>query len=198
MSEAANTSLSIRLLNEADAAAFRDLRNAALGRHPDAFMTSQEEGLATPAEKLAKRFGKPEDPESESFVLGVFTASGALTGYVGFEREARAKARHKGKIVGMYVEPSLRGSGAGRALMQAALERARSLPGLRIIVLTVTDGNVAAQRLYETCGFETFGVEPDAMYVEGRFHAKRHMVLRLAGGGLGGDLSGDLGGSLTE
>jgi RimJ/RimL family protein N-acetyltransferase len=166
----------IRPLTAADAAHFRDLRNEALGRHPDAFMTSQAEGLATPVEKLAKRIGQPD---GDDFVLGAFTDSGEMVGYVGFERETRAKALHKGKIMGMYVDPALRGSGAGRALMQAALARARSMAGLRIIVLTVTDGNVAAQRLYETCGFETFGVEPDAMFVDGRYFAKRHMVLRL-------------------
>jgi ribosomal protein S18 acetylase RimI-like enzyme len=166
----------IRPLTAADAAAFRDLRNEALGRHPDAFMTSLEEGLATPVEKLATRIGSAD---SDNFVFGAFTDDGAMVGYVGFERESRAKARHKGKIVGMYVHPALRGSGAGRALMQAALARACDIEGLRIIVLTVTDGNDAARLLYESCGFDTFGIEPDAMFVEGRYFAKRHMVLRV-------------------
>jgi RimJ/RimL family protein N-acetyltransferase len=46
-------------------------------------------------------------------------------------------------------------------------------------VLTVTDGNPAATRLYESVGFRSFGIEPDAIRVEGHSYAKNHMHLDL-------------------
>ena len=46
-------------------------------------------------------------------------------------------------------------------------------------MLTVTEGNGAAQRLYEAAGFRSFGIEPDAIRVGARSHAKNHMHLDL-------------------
>lgn len=67
-----------------------------------------------------------------------------------------------------YREPRL------RALVdQARDERLASL------VLTVTENNQAARRPYEAAGFRSFGLEPRAIRVDGRFPAKNHMVLEL-------------------
>ena len=97
---------------------------------------------------------------------------------VGQEREARSKTRHKGKVVGMYVAPEEAGRGIGRALLDRLVAEAR-LAGIELLVLTVTDGNKTATRLYERAGFHSFGVEPDAIRVDGRSFAKRHMYIEL-------------------
>lgn len=55
----------------------------------------------------------------------------------------------------------------------------RGANGLESLVLTVTEGNTRAQRLYEAAGFRSFGIEPDAIRVEGRPCAKNHMHLDL-------------------
>jgi hypothetical protein len=51
--------------------------------------------------------------------------------------------------------------------------------GVQRLVLTVTEGNAHARRLYERAGFRSFGIEPDAIRVEGRSYAKNHMHLDL-------------------
>ena len=52
----------------------------------------------------------------------------------------------------LYVQESARGRGLGRALVEAAFERARER-GCRRIELDTTDDNTGAIRLYENLGF---------------------------------------------
>jgi GNAT superfamily N-acetyltransferase len=54
----------------------------------------------------------------------------------------------------LYVEDSARGIGLGRALVQAALDRARER-GCRRVELDVNTGNATARALYESLGFAT-------------------------------------------
>ena len=79
----------------------------------------------------------------------------------------------------MYVKPSARRLGAGAMLMQAAISAARAQPGLRILRLTVTQGNEAAVRLYESVGFSAWGVEPLAIHMPSGYKAKVHMAMQL-------------------
>jgi RimJ/RimL family protein N-acetyltransferase len=43
--------------------------------------------------------------------------------------------------------------------------------------------NVAACRLYESAGFESYGIEPDAMLVDGELQDEMWMIRRLDGKG---------------
>jgi len=54
----------------------------------------------------------------------------------------------------IFVEPQARGSGLGRALAEAALERARER-GCARVELDVNEANPAALALYESLGFES-------------------------------------------
>jgi ribosomal protein S18 acetylase RimI-like enzyme len=59
--------------------------------------------------------------------------------------------------------------------VQGLLAVAAARDGVTLIQLTVTEGNAAAQSLYERCGFEVFGVEPFAVALDGRYLSKCHM-----------------------
>ena len=54
----------------------------------------------------------------------------------------------------LYVQESARRSGLGRALVEAAVERARER-GCKRIELDVNEDNAPARALYEACGFLT-------------------------------------------
>jgi ribosomal protein S18 acetylase RimI-like enzyme len=79
----------------------------------------------------------------------------------------------------MYVAHERTGRGIGAALMKALIDDARATR-LELLVLTVTEGDGAAVRLYERCGFRSFGIEPRAIKVDGRAYSKNHMYLDLS------------------
>ena len=53
----------------------------------------------------------------------------------------------------------------------------RHTPGMSLLTLSVTDGNQAAQRLYERAGFQTYGRLDRAVCIAGHYHAKLLMSL---------------------
>lgn len=147
----------------------------------DAFTSTRAEREAEPESFWLQRIA---DPSGLSAAFGAFEG-GRLLGTVALECSRRPKTRHKGLVIGMYVAPPGRGSGAGRALMQALIACAEARPGLQTLHLTVTDGNQAAIRLYREFGFEAFGTEPMAILTSDGFRAKVHMWRLLAQRGPG-------------
>lgn len=53
----------------------------------------------------------------------------------------------------LSVDPTVQRIGAGRAMVLAAVERAKELPGLHTVSLTTGRGWIAARGLYESLGF---------------------------------------------
>jgi RimJ/RimL family protein N-acetyltransferase len=166
--------MDIRRLSPADAPAYRELRLRALYEHPEAFTSSWEEDRELPLAASEQRLA------SAGFAFwGAFDDARALVGMVGLECSHRAKERHKGRVIGMYVAPEACGHGLGAALLAALLAHARQ-GALEDLVLTVTQDNGPALRLYQRAGFAPFGTEPRAIKVGSRHHAKVHMHLALA------------------
>ena len=67
----------------------------------------------------------------------------------------------------LFVREEARRSGLGRALVEAALERARER-GCKRIELDVNEDNSAARALYEACGFQTEPKPPGRTLFIGR------------------------------
>jgi RimJ/RimL family protein N-acetyltransferase len=160
----------------ADAAPYRQLMLQAYTAHPDAFTSSAAERSALPLAWWEARLAVG-DAASE-VVWGAFTGD-ELAGVAGLSFESREKARHKATLFGMYLLPQARGQGLGEQLVHALLDHARSRPSVKQVLLTVTEGNAAAVALYTRCGFVAWGVEPDAVAVDGAFVSKVHMVWRV-------------------
>ena len=166
--------VSIRRLTPVDAAAYRALMLEAYARHPDAFTSTVAEREALPLAWWTSRLDA--SPQAPQVVLGAFDAMGLLAGAAGLLFEPREKSRHKANLFGMYVAPAARQSGFGRQLVLGLLAH----EGVKLVQLTVTEGNHAAQALYERCGFAAFGVEPFAIAQGGTFLSKVHMWRAVA------------------
>lgn len=163
-------------LTVAHAPQYRALMLEAYAQHPDAFTSTVAQREALPLAWWEARLHG--DLSAGEVVFGVFQG-GHLAGVVGMSFDAREKARHKATLFGMFVPAQHRQLGLGRMLVDTALDYARGRPFVRQVLLTVTKGNASAQALYERCGFETFGVEPDAVAVGSSFVSKVHMWCRL-------------------
>jgi ribosomal protein S18 acetylase RimI-like enzyme len=163
----------LRALQPADAPAYRTLRLRGLREHPDAFTSSFEEESVRPLADSESRLAAT----SSTRMWGAFEG-GKLAGVFGWSRELRLKSRHKAVLVGMYVAPEFAGRGIGRELVRAVLTDAQQA-GIELAVLTVTAGNERARSLYTQAGFQSFGIEPDAIRVAGARFGKEHLFLQL-------------------
>jgi RimJ/RimL family protein N-acetyltransferase len=165
----------IRPLLARDATRYRELMLQAYELAADAFTSTADERAQEPTSFWVKRI---EDPTGLSAAFGAFDGD-ALVGTVALEFAAKPKTRHKALVIGMYVVPQARGTGAARGLLAEALAFAQQRPGIRLVTLTVTEGNEPAIRLYRQAGFQAWGVEPEAILTPGGFKGKVHMALLL-------------------
>nr|WP_312509441.1 GNAT family N-acetyltransferase [Pseudomonas luteola] len=146
---------------------YRTLMLEAYVLHPEAFTSSEAERAVLPLDWWRSRL-------KSDAVFGALDKD-QLLGVAGLSFESREKVRHKATLFGMYVPQRFGRQGIGFRLIQAVLEHARHHKGIRLVQLTVTDGNHTAQRLYERCGFEVFGVEPMAVSIGKAFVNKLHL-----------------------
>lgn len=167
--------VNIRVLNENDAATYWQLRLRALKLSPEAFGSTYEKEAAFSLETVKERI----KPAAGKFTLGAFGPASELIGIVTFVRESGVKTAHKGHVYGMFVAPEARNRGIGKALLLELIGRAKQLDGMERIQLAVVSGNDRAQRLYESLGFQSYGVEAQALKYEGIYYNETLMALSL-------------------
>lgn len=83
----------------------------------------------------------------EGEIISSMTLMQAGNEYADVAREGELEIRM------LSVDPRVQRSGAGRAMVKAAITRATQLPGLHTVSLTTGGGWVAARSLYESLGF---------------------------------------------
>jgi RimJ/RimL family protein N-acetyltransferase len=164
----------LRQLVPSDAAAFKALRIFAMQESPTAFGSSQIEEEQRSLESIQTMFSDPRHLR-----VGVFNSS-QLVATAGLIQLTRQKTQHKADIVGVYTLPAYRGQGAARRMMYTIIEHAKQQDGLEVLLLAVTEGNVAARNLYSSLGFLEYGTEPDALRVDGESVGEVFMRLSLS------------------
>lgn len=144
--------MTVRRLRADETTLLKTLRLGALAESPDAFGDSLAAARARPDSYWTEMTQSVTEPDRHAMFLAedVAAAVGIAFGLVDRERADRA---HLG---GMWVDPTARCRGVGRALVDAILAWARER-GFRDVVLWVTEGNAAAMALYERAGFTRTG-----------------------------------------
>lgn len=176
-------------LTPANAARYARLRLRMLTAAPWAFAASPEDDVALSLTRLTELLA-----EEQNAIFAIEAADALsekpsdalespdrpeLIAAAGVFRMKNPKFAHRAKIWGVFVEPAYRGKGLGRAVVSAAVELARTWPGVDYIDLGVSENAPEARRLYESLGFEVWGREPEATDVAGRRYDELHMTLRL-------------------
>lgn len=169
--------MQIRLLNAADASAYQRLRLLALRESPASFSASYEDEADRSMDEISARI----TPSSDGSVcmFGVFEA-GDLAGFLAVIHPQRKKLRHCAELAGMYVAPAFRRHGFGGALLKEAIAHVQAIAGVRQIKLGVNVTNAAARTLYQSVGFESYDVEPNALLVDGEFYGEERYMLRIS------------------
>jgi ribosomal protein S18 acetylase RimI-like enzyme len=130
----------------------RDVRLRALADAPDAFGTTYEEAVARPDDWWRDWAAASATSDTQAVLLA--WDGDRTVGLAGvFATDDGAW-----QVISMWVDPSARGRGTGRALLDAVVAWARNQDNGRPIRLSVTDGNDGARRLYERYGFADTGV----------------------------------------
>ncbi|HWO75390.1 MAG TPA: GNAT family N-acetyltransferase [Bacillus sp. (in: firmicutes)] len=165
--------MEIRRLTPFDAEIYREVRLEALKLNPEAFSTRYEDEIKRPIKVYQERFRS-----NLSFTLGAFVDE-KLVGTVTVVREQHLKLQHRVQVVAMYVKPTVRGKGIGKALMNEAVQKTREWEGVEQIHLTVVSSNESARNLYLSLGFQVCGSEKQAMKLGDTYWDEERMVLFL-------------------
>ena len=169
--------LQVRALGEKDLDAYKALRDHALAHHGEAFTSDAVAEARRTAQSYRRRLGC-DGTEGGDFTLGAWRGD-RLVGAISCERDTRTRVRHIGHVVGTMVVSDQQGIGVGRALLDALIARVSADEEVHQLTLSVTAGNTAAIRLYESAGFTRYGTQPRATLVGGRFLDRDLMQLDL-------------------
>lgn len=176
MAGMADDRVAIRMLGAADLGRYKALRDVLLAGYPEAFTSDADiERQRAPETYLARLAGASAN--GFPFTLAAWRGE-RLVGAVTCERDSRAKVRHIGRVVGMMVDPALRGAGIGSALLAACVGEVRSRGGIEMLTLSVTSDNAAAIQLYQRAGFVRYGRLDRALRLGAVYHPKDLMVLQ--------------------
>lgn len=167
----------VRRLMEGDADDWQSLRLKGLKEAPTAFSSSFEEESKRTRDSVRERFRTSLSAPTNA-VFGAFKGE-ALVGCIGIYSDGRRKTGHKMMIWGMYVDTVLRNQGIGKLLVGGAIALARGAPGIVKVELTVESSNRSAIALYQSMGFKTWGIEHQALRIEGVFYDEERMSLVL-------------------
>ncbi len=150
-----------------------ELRMKALRTVPTAFGASVQDDIERGVGFYRGILG---DSGEDNVVFGAWERD-TLVGMVGVLRHPREKTGHKNLIWGMFVDESQRGKKLGAGLLDLAIAHSRDKMGVRLVQLEVATNNAAAKALYLSRGFQFWGREPMALFVNGSYNDEEHYAL---------------------
>ena len=142
--------ITVRRLSPDDWTIERDLRLAALAESPSAFGSRFEDAVRMDESDWRVRL-------SEQVRFAAWLGRQSI-GTVGFAAAREPYPVGTAVLIGMWVAPFVRGRGVADRLVDVVVEQCRR-DGKTAIWLSVTHGNVVAERLYARHGFARSGTD---------------------------------------
>lgn len=159
-------------LNESHSHLYKTLRLQGLMYAKEAFGSSYNEEVDLPLSFFEKRI-----KDELNITLGAFLDND-LVGILTMRRSNHDKTKHNGHLAAMYVDQTHQNKGIGKKLLLKMIEEAQSI-GIINIFLTVTSNNQKAIHLYESAGFQIYGVEKRELYIDENYLDSTLMALYL-------------------
>jgi GNAT superfamily N-acetyltransferase len=174
LNDESRSDVEIRQLGATDAQAFSSLRRELTADNPIPMGLTMEEELSRSLEGFEEQLSYP----APNAAFGAF-CDGELVGSAAVAWQSRfPSSRHKAILWGTFVSPRFRRRGLGRLLLEHAIAHA-SAHAVRRVNLTMYSPNDAAEQLYQSLGFVRYGVEPEAVCLNGVYHDGVQMSLLL-------------------
>jgi len=164
--------MNIRVINADDAGAFSTLRQEVTRENPVQMGLTYEEELTRSLDDFRSQlsFTHP-NAMFGCFVEGELVATAAV-GYT----SKFPSSRHKMVMWGVFTSPRYRRQGLSRRVVEQAIQHAFG-NGVHRVNLQVYLPNEPAINLYKSIGFVQYGIEPEAVYMNGQYHDGVHMTL---------------------
>ena len=153
------SNVKIKILSVDESNDFRTIRLSALGKSPEMFGSTYMAEVERPLVFF-------ENCLSSSTVFGVYYKN-KIIGLATLTQENGIKFSHKASLSSVFVEPEFQQKGVASSLLSAVIEYSKK--HVEQILLTVADDNKPAIHIYKKFGFETYGIEIQAMKDNGRY-----------------------------
>ena len=165
--------IDVRRLDVEHTEAYVQIRQRMLREEPWSFGSSPADDLDQERQRTCELLA------DDHWAYLAATLGDAIVSTARLVRANRPKQMHVAAIVSVWTDPAFRGRGLATRVLLAAIDVARGWPGIELIELSVSERSEPARRLYESLGFKTWGVQPDAMRVDGMSAAEHYMQLAI-------------------
>ena len=167
-----NQNIAFRQLGKHDAPVFQALRQEVTRENPVPMGLTLKEELARALVGFeAQLSASPPDAVFGAFIEGHLAATAAVSLVSRF-----ASSQHKMSMWGVFTSPRYRRRGLSRQVVGLAVEHAFS-NGIQRVNLQVYTPNEPAISMYKSIGFNEYGIEPDAVYIDGCYYDGVQMTL---------------------
>lgn len=147
----------IEILSVDESNGFRTIRLSALEKSPEMFGSTYIAEVEKPLVFFKSCL-------SSSTVFGTYYKN---IGLATLTQENGIKFSHNASLSSVFIEPEFQKKGVASILLSAIIEYSEKY--VEQILLTVADDNKPAIHLYKKFGFETYGIEIQAMKDNGRY-----------------------------
>ena len=157
--------MTIRDATEADFPAIVAIYNASV---PGRTATADTEPVSI---ESRREWFRDHDPEKRP--LWVAVDNEIIVGWLSFQSFYGRPAYRATAEISVYVTPALQRKGIGRELLTRAVERSRRI-GLKTLLGFIFGHNAASLHLFETVGFQRWGVLPGVAELD---HIERDLII---------------------